>query len=125
MPAKPNHPAPASTVSATVSAVANRRRVLLYGAGKHTTRLLAERHTWEQHGHRVIGVIDDHPRFLENPSCLGLPVRSLAAAEAAARAGEPHPPVVLSTDTYEEQFWEQTAALRAMDVPVFKLYDQR
>ena len=113
---------PGSRLDRICESLSQPANVLLYGAGKHTTRLLAERHTWERHGHRVVGVIDDHPKFVENPSCLGLPVRSLAAAEAAARAGEALPPIVLSTDTYEEQFWERTAALRALDVPVFRLY---
>ena len=97
--------------------------VLLYGAGKHTARLLAERHAWERHGHRVVGLIDDHPKFDGNAQHLGLPVRSLAATEAAAAAGEPVPAVVLSTDTYQGQFWDQTAGLRRSGVHVFRLYE--
>jgi len=97
-------------------------RVLLYGAGKHTARLLSERHRWERHGHRVVGLIDDHPRFLQTPRYLGLPVRSLAAVQTDAIAGHSMPTVVLSTDTYEDQFWEQTETLREHGVRVFKLY---
>jgi glycosyltransferase involved in cell wall biosynthesis len=100
-------------------------RVLLYGAGKHTARLLSERHRWEQHGHRVVGLIDDHPRFLQTPQYLGLPVRRLADVQTDAIAGNAPPAVVLSTDTYEELFWEQTRSLREHGVPVFRLYDQR
>ena len=99
--------------------------VLLYGAGKHTMRLLSERDLWERLGHRVVGVIDDHPRFAELPRFLDLPVQSLAAAQAAVTAGESLPAIVLSTDTYEDQFWEQTATLRQMGVPVFRLYGHR
>ena len=97
--------------------------VLLYGAGKHTTRLLSDRHAWERHGHRVVGLIDDHPRFANDTTHLGLPVRSLAATEAVAAAGGPVPPIVLSTDTYQGQFWEQTAGLRRHGVGVFQLYE--
>ncbi len=97
-------------------------RVLLYGAGKHTARLMSERHRWERHGHRVVGLIDDHPRFAETPSYLDLPVRSLADVQADALAGNRMPAVILSTDTYEEQFWEQTQGLRQHGVGVFKLY---
>ena len=97
--------------------------VLLYGAGKHTARLLSERHAWERDGHRVVGLIDDHPRFAADPVHLGLPVQSLAATEAAAAAGGPVPAVVLSTDTYQGQFWEQTAGLRRRGVHVFRLYE--
>jgi glycosyltransferase involved in cell wall biosynthesis len=96
--------------------------VTLYGAGKHTTRLLSERHLWESHGHRVAAVMDDHPRFTTTPAFLGLPVRSVSAVVAAKSAGETIPPVVLSTDTYEDQFWQQTAPLRALGVAVFRLY---
>jgi len=92
--------------------------VILYGAGKHTARLLSQRHCWERHGHRVLGLIDDHPRFVSTPIYLGLPVRSLADASSAGNL----PAVVLSTDTYEEQFWEQTQSLRDNGVSVFKLY---
>jgi hypothetical protein len=92
--------------------------VILYGAGKHTARLLSQRHCWERHGHRVLGLIDDHPRFVSTPIYLGLPVRSLADASSAGNL----PAVVLSTDTYAEQFWEQTQLLRDNGVSVFKLY---
>ncbi len=96
-------------------------QVVLYGAGKHTTRLLSERALWESRGHRVIGLLDDHPRFADNPRFLDLPVRSIA--QAVAEAGREHPPVVLSTDTYQDQFWQQTEPLRALGVPVYRLYD--
>jgi hypothetical protein len=99
-------------------------RVLLYGAGKHTARLLSERHRWEQHGHRVVGLIDDHPRFHQTPRFLGLPVRSLADVQTDAMAGNRLPAVVLSTDTYEELFWQQTHSLREHGVRVFRLYGQ-
>lgn len=97
--------------------------VVLYGAGKHTQRLLSERALWERHGHRVVGLIDDHPRFAESPVFLDLPVRSVAAASRAIAAGESHPPVVLSTDTYQDAFWLQTAPLRKQGVAVFRLYE--
>ncbi len=97
--------------------------VLLYGAGKHTDRLLSERHAWERHGHRVVGLIDDHPRFTAAAEHLGLPVRSLVATEAAAAAGDVVPAVVLSTDTYQGQFWDRTAGLRERGVHVFRLYE--
>lgn len=96
--------------------------VALYGAGKHTARLLAERHAWESRGHRVAALVDDHPRFRESPSHLGLPVRSLSDLTSLAREGKPVPPVVLSTDNYEDLFWQQTAPLREAGVRVFRLY---
>ncbi len=91
-------------------------QVLLYGAGRHTARLLSERALWESRGHRVVGLIDDHPRFAVEPKHLDLPVQSLRSATNSSM------PVVLSTDTYQDQFWQQTAALRERGVPVFRLY---
>jgi len=96
--------------------------VVLYGAGKHTARLLSERYQWESRRHRVVGIIDDHPRFAQTPVYLDLPVQSMGAAAARVLAGQALPPVVLSTDTYEDQFWAQSAPLREAGVPVFRLY---
>jgi len=96
--------------------------VLLYGAGKHTARLLSERHVWESRRHRVVGIIDDHPRFAQTPVYLDLPVQSVDGVRARLMGGQPVPPVVLSTDTYQDQFWSQSAPLREAGVPVFRLY---
>jgi hypothetical protein len=46
-------------------------------------------------------------------------VRSLRAVEAEARTSAA---VVLSTDTYQDQFWDQTQGLRERGVQVFRLY---
>ena len=92
----------------------------LYGAGRHTARLMTERHVWESRGHKVVGLIDDHPRFRESPTLLGLPVRSLAAFIADPPRNDAI--VLLSTDTFEQQFWQQTAAVRELGIQVFKLY---
>jgi len=97
-------------------------RLMLYGAGKHTARLMSERHLWESRRHRIVGIIDDHPRFAQTPIYLDVPVQSMNAAAARVLGGEKLPPVVLSTDTYADQFWRQSAALRAAGVQVFRLY---
>jgi glycosyltransferase involved in cell wall biosynthesis len=95
-------------------------QILLYGAGKFTARLLAQRSLWETKGHRVIGLIDDHPRFAEKPAFLGLPVRSL---KKVIHDLADHPPqaIVLSTDTYQGQFWTQTKPLRDKNITVIRL----
>jgi hypothetical protein len=94
-------------------------RFYLYGAGRHTARLLMEKSRWEQHGHKLVGLIDDHPRFSDQPEAYGLPV--MPAAAAALRLGADYI-VVLSSDAFEEQFWTQTAVLRISGVRVYKLY---
>jgi hypothetical protein len=94
-------------------------RVHLYGAGRHTARLMTQRHLWESRKHRVIGLIDDHPRFTPGSTHLGLPVQSLRSAAASLDAGD-H--VILSTDAFEDQFWRQTENLRVKGVVVHRLY---
>ena len=47
-------------------------------------------------------------------------VQSLESATARVAAGKVLPPVVLSTDTYEDQFWEKAAPLREAGVAVFR-----
>jgi len=95
-------------------------QIILYGAGRHTTRLLSEKHLWESQGHKILGLIDDHPRFQSNPTYHNLPVQSLTqfANNPTANAH-----VVLSTDAFQDQFWQQTAALREKQIPVHKLYN--
>jgi glycogen synthase len=93
-------------------------RFYLYGAGRHTARLLMDKSLWEARGHKLVGLIDDHTRFQENPEAYGLPVISCAAA-AQLPAGAI---VVLSTDAFEEQFWQNTARLRARGCTVIRLY---
>jgi len=97
-------------------------KVRLYGAGKHTARLLAERGLWEARGHRVVGLIDDHRRFADHARYLELPVCSLNSAAAGTDGTDQRTPVVLSTDTYQDQFWTQTRVLRDRGIAVFRLY---
>jgi glycogen synthase len=93
-------------------------RFHLYGAGRHTARLLMDKALWEARGHQLVGLIDDHPRFQENPEAYGLPVTSSAAAARLPMGTV----LVLSTDAFEEQFWQNTAPLRAKGHTVMRLY---
>jgi glycosyltransferase involved in cell wall biosynthesis len=92
--------------------------IALYGAGRHSAKLLAEKHRWESKGHRVRTLIDDHPRFADGGVYLDLPVLSPQAALALAD----HPPIVLSTDTFEDQLWLKTAPFRERGIAVHRLY---
>jgi glycosyltransferase involved in cell wall biosynthesis len=98
-------------------------KVLLYGAGRHTSRLLAEKHLWESAGHAVVGLIDDHPRFQGGGTHLGLPVESVATLQARLPLANCATAMVLSTDTFQDQFWQQTESLRKAGLRVFKLYE--
>jgi FlaA1/EpsC-like NDP-sugar epimerase len=104
------------------SATGRPSQVLLYGAGRHTSRLLAEKQCWEKAGHRVIGLLDDHPRFEDEAQHLGLPVQARTKLLRAVQNGLAAPSIVLSTDTFEDQFWEQTAELRLLGCAVYRLY---
>jgi hypothetical protein len=102
----------------------------LYGAGRHTARLLAERHLWESEGFACAGLIDDHPRFATpGAAAWGLPVHArdafaeLVLGGAASMDAHPWPPVILSTDTHNRQFWDQTFDLRQRGLRIFDLYD--
>ncbi len=97
-------------------------QIMLFGAGKHTTRLLAEKSLWEKRGHRIVGIIDDHPRFQQHAYFLDLPV--YCTTQAIQQASPDSPPIVLSTDTYEDLFWQQTKPLRHKGARVFRLYSQ-
>jgi len=96
--------------------------IWLFGAGRHTTRLMGERFLWESHGLALAGIIDDHARFNSSSTYLGLPVRSSSAMEAALSRGERVDSVILSTDTLQELFWTHTAPFRALGVTTVKLF---
>ncbi|MBN1512364.1 MAG: FkbM family methyltransferase [Phycisphaerae bacterium] len=97
-------------------------RMWLFGAGRHTNRLLEKRQSWESAGHRVVGLIDDDPA-LTGVGLLGLPVWPRVRFESAVAGGEVAPDaVILSSDTFEDHFWQITAAIRDHGVPVYRLY---
>jgi glycosyltransferase involved in cell wall biosynthesis len=93
-------------------------KVHLYGAGRFTSRLLTQRRLWESRGHLIVGLIDDHPRFATNPAHLGFPVQSVQAAQQSLTSAD-H--VILSTDTFEDQFWDQAAGLCHAGICVHRL----
>jgi hypothetical protein len=96
--------------------------VWLFGAGRHTIRMLAERYTWESRGLKVAGIIDDHPRFATQREYLGLPVRLRCDMEAAVERGEKADAIILSTDTLEHLFWQRTDMFRSQGIQTILLY---
>jgi hypothetical protein len=97
-------------------------RVLLYGAGRYSARLMTEKQLWAAAGHEVVGFIDDGKRPAQETHYLGLPVETRDAVMQRLLAREQIPPIVLSTDTFQHQFWEQTRELREHGVNVYRLY---
>jgi len=94
----------------------------LFGAGRHTARLLEQKTAWEQAGHKIVGLIDDDARFAGNPVHLELPVWSRQKLADAVESGQAIDGLILSSDTFEDHFWQLTAALRTQGVRVFRLY---
>jgi glycosyltransferase involved in cell wall biosynthesis len=112
---------PGTRLLARLAAHARQKPVAfyLYGAGRHTERLLQEQPRWEAAGHRLLGLLDDHPRFAAAPTFRSLPVLSLQQATKKLGLGDV---LILSTDTFEDQFFAQSAPLRAKGVAVYRLY---
>lgn len=97
-------------------------KTYLFGAGRHTLRLLGERFTWESRGHAIAGIIDDHPRFTHGGTYLNLPVtnrKTFTDTHASADA------IILSTDTFEAQWLDLLAPLSARGIFVTGLYNRR
>jgi glycosyltransferase involved in cell wall biosynthesis len=102
-------------------------RVWLFGAGRFTQRLLAERYRWESAGFSLEGVLDEHPRFSQvgasqQESLLGLAVlhpqqlrEAVVAGTAAVDA------VVLSTDTLHDVFRERSQCLEQLGIAILVL----
>jgi glycosyltransferase involved in cell wall biosynthesis len=95
--------------------------VWLFGAGRFTLRLLGERHRWESLGLALAGIIDDHPRFEQSPSYLGLPVAKPAKLCAAVQAGLKIDAIILSTDTLEDLFRERTECFAKIGIQIVTL----
>ncbi|MFT5424294.1 MAG: hypothetical protein ACI89L_002088 [Phycisphaerales bacterium] len=88
-------------------------KVVIYGAGEHTTRVgaaLAEPPV------EVVGIIDDN-EARQGDKLWGIPIVSKAGAIArGAKAA------ILSSDTFEDKLWDAAEPLRAAGVVVHRLY---
>lgn len=87
------------------------RRVLLYGAGRHTTDLA---NVFARHSSNIVGVIDDHAAFEQ---LWGWPViRSSDAGLLQATD------VVISSSIHEENIWRKRGDLESKGLTVHRLY---
>jgi glycosyltransferase involved in cell wall biosynthesis len=93
----------------------------LFGAGRFTARLMTERYWWERNGHRVVGLVDDHPRFARSGRCLGLPVCSRDELVRRIRRGERIDALILSTDSHGSRFEDLAAPFRDHGICVLNL----
>ncbi|MBU0640315.1 MAG: polysaccharide deacetylase family protein, partial [Planctomycetes bacterium] len=89
-------------------------RITLYGAGRHTARLLQTTPLWPLH---VLGIVDDNCN-LRGGQRYGLPV--YAPRDLPALAPDA---VLISSDQYEEAIYERIAPLEARGIRVLRLYD--
>ncbi len=88
-------------------------RVALYGAGRHTARLLQTVPLWPLH---VLGIVDDDAD-LRGATRYGLPVYA-----AADLSNLPLDAVLISSDQYEEAIYQRIAPLEARGIRVLRLY---
>jgi FkbM family methyltransferase len=95
-------------------------RVALYGAGTHTRSIAP----WfgARPGVRVVAVLDDDPAR-QGEMIAGLPVIAPGTPGAPAPL-EAHQirGVILSSDSFEDELWRRSRAMRHAGIPVFRLY---
>lgn len=89
------------------------QRIALYGAGRHTAKLLQSAPLWPLH---VLGIVDDDPS-LRGSQRYGLPVHA-----AADLPDLPLDAVLISSDQYEEAIYQRIAPLEARGIQVLRLY---
>jgi len=88
-------------------------RIALYGAGRHTARLLQTVPLWPLH---VLGIVDD-AADLRGATRYGLPVYA-----ATDLSNLPLDAVLISSDQYEEAIYQRIAPLEARGIRVLRLY---
>ncbi len=94
----------------------------LFGAGRFTNRLLAERYVWETHGFTIAGIVDDNPRFADGSGLQGIRVLSRTAALSAIDQHQLSiPAMVLATDTLENKFCELTQQFRDCGTRIIRM----
>ena len=92
--------------------------VWLFGAGRYTTRLLGEKHLWESAGFAVAGIVDEHPRFGETPTYLGLAVKSPQQLCEEITGGARVDAIILATDALEEVFRRRSECFRELGIEI-------
>jgi hypothetical protein len=122
---EPQIPTPGAQLTAHFQSLNQRLKrppiVWLFGAGRFTQRLLAERHRWESLAFKLAGIIDEHPRFAQTPSYLGLPVQNPAQLCKAIQAGLRLDAIILSTDTLQQVFRKQTQCFADLGIEILDL----
>jgi|GEM_PF-844730 len=91
-------------------------RVVIYGAGEHTTRVGA---ALASPPVEIVGIVDDNPGR-QGQRLWGLEIVSKdRAIELGAKAA------ILSSDTFEDKLWEGAAPLREAGLTVHRLYGEQ
>jgi glycosyltransferase involved in cell wall biosynthesis len=118
-------PTPGRLLTAHLKDLAQRLKrppsVWLFGAGRYTLRLLGEKHLWESAGFSVAGIVDEHPRFQQKPSYLGLAVQSPQELCSAIQRGQRVDAIILSTDTLQEVLSRRAQCFRDLGIEVLSL----
>ncbi|MFH1746965.1 MAG: polysaccharide deacetylase family protein [Planctomycetota bacterium] len=88
-------------------------RIALYGAGRHTAKLLQSAPLWPLH---VLGIVDDDTS-LQGVTKYGLPVYTPADIPALSPDA-----VLISSDQFEDAIYERITPLEGRGISVLRLY---
>lgn len=89
-------------------------RIAVYGAGKHTQRMLKAFETAVRPGARIVAVLDDQPR---SSQLGGVPVHPTAAWSGLDLGA-----ILVSSDTYEDQMVERLRKVVGEAVTIWRFY---
>ncbi|MCB9477609.1 MAG: glycosyltransferase [Deltaproteobacteria bacterium] len=92
------------------------KRIAFYGAGQHTRKLLSSQSYLEQHGLRILAVIDD------SPDQRGLTLGEWPIVSRSDAVGMDLDAVVLSSDTIESTLWANSEIFLNAGIEVVRLY---
>jgi glycosyltransferase involved in cell wall biosynthesis len=122
-------PTPGRLLLAQMTALSRRLNrpptIWLFGAGRYTQRLLAERYLWESAGFSIAGIVDDHRRFQESPDYLGITVKSAQQLCAAIERGEAVDAIILSTDALTEVLSRRAQCFRDLGIEVLDAREEK
>jgi glycosyltransferase involved in cell wall biosynthesis len=118
-------PTPGRLLLARLTSLAGRLKrppvVWIFGGGRYTMRLLGEKQLWESAGYGVAGIIDEHPRFQQTPTLLGLTVQTPRQLCDHIERGQTVDAIILATDTLEEVFRRRAECFKALGIEILAL----
>ena len=91
------------------------KRVALYGAGRHTARMMQSTPLWPLD---VVGIVDDD-RSLQGAKRYGLPIHTPSEIRKL-----PIDAVIISSDRFEAEIYRRISPLESEGIKVLRLYEE-